>query len=187
MVKKKEYLPGIKLTPQQKQFAEAYLLTGSIIDAAVEAYPRISGGSDDRKRTLGENVLFNGDVKAYIQRIQEKALKKIVTKIEDVERGFWEIYNGAIEKGDYANANRAMENLGKWKQMFVDKKEVSHSHMLTIDEDVINMDIPRLLDITGYNKGRKESPLPKAAGESSLSIEGQFSEVPDTDGSGGSS
>lgn len=55
---------------------------------------------------------------------EEKARMKIC--VEDVVAWFNRIAEQSIETGDFTNANRAMENLAKYLQMFVEKKEVTH-------------------------------------------------------------
>lgn len=46
--------------------------------------------------------------------------------VEDVVKFFNDIANQAMSAGDYTNANRSMENLAKYLQMFVEKKEITH-------------------------------------------------------------
>ncbi len=55
---------------------------------------------------------------------EEKA--KMGLMVEDVVKWFQDIATAAMESGDYTNANRAMENLGKYLQMFTDRKEIIH-------------------------------------------------------------
>lgn len=46
--------------------------------------------------------------------------------VEDVVKWFNDIATAAMSTGDFTNANRAMENLAKYLQMFVERKEVTH-------------------------------------------------------------
>jgi hypothetical protein len=46
--------------------------------------------------------------------------------VQEVVEWFQRIAAAAMETGDYANANRAMENLAKYLQMFVERKEITH-------------------------------------------------------------
>jgi hypothetical protein len=56
--------------------------------------------------------------------IEEKARMKI--SVQEVVKWFNDIATQAMASGDFTNANRAMENLAKYLQMFVDKKEITH-------------------------------------------------------------
>jgi hypothetical protein len=46
--------------------------------------------------------------------------------VEDVVKWFNDIATAAMQTGDFTNANRAMENLAKYLQMFVERKEITH-------------------------------------------------------------
>jgi hypothetical protein len=56
--------------------------------------------------------------------LEEKA--RMGLRVEDVANWFETIAVKAMEAGDFANANRAMENYGKYLGMFVERKEVLH-------------------------------------------------------------
>ncbi len=64
--------------------------------------------------------------------LEEKAKMKI--KVEDVVKWFSDIATASMEAGDYTNANRSMENLAKYLQMFVDKREITHTVIHSRDE-----------------------------------------------------
>lgn len=55
--------------------------------------------------------------------------------VDEVVAYFKDIADRAMEAADYANANRAMENLAKWLQMFVTKTEITHK-TVTSKEDL---------------------------------------------------
>jgi len=46
--------------------------------------------------------------------------------VEDVVAWFQKIATASMEAGDFTNANRSLENLGKYLQMFVERKEITH-------------------------------------------------------------
>lgn len=48
-------------------------------------------------------------------------------RVEEVAAWFENIARVAMEAGDFTNANRAMENYGKYLGMFVDRKEITHT------------------------------------------------------------
>jgi hypothetical protein len=89
--------------------------------------------------------------------LEEKA--RMGLRIEDVANWFETIATRAMEAGDFANANRAMENYGKYLGMFVDRKEVTHRTVHSKEE----LDA-RIAELTAVL--REEMP----AIESSLSI-----------------
>jgi len=55
---------------------------------------------------------------------EEKARMKL--NVEDVVAWFQKIATASMEAGDFTNANRSLENLGKYLQMFVERKEITH-------------------------------------------------------------
>lgn len=59
--------------------------------------------------------------------MEEKA--KMGLLVEDVASWFESIATKAMEVGDFTNANRAMENYGKYLGMFVDRKEITHKNV----------------------------------------------------------
>lgn len=115
-----------KLTPKQVEFARQYALNGRSNKCGAM---RLAGYD-----TVNPAVLlamankhlsiphFHDLVTAF--EIEEKARMKI--SVEDVVKFFNDIAVQAMGSGDFTNANRAMENLAKYLQMFVEKKEITH-------------------------------------------------------------
>ena len=63
---------------------------------------------------------------------ERKARMKI--SVDDVVVWFNKIASAAMETGDFTNANRAMENLARYLQMFVERKEITHKVVHNKDE-----------------------------------------------------
>lgn len=64
--------------------------------------------------------------------LEEKA--KMGLLVEDVAAWFENIATKAMEAGDFTNANRAMENYGKYLGMFIDRKEITHTQVTSKSE-----------------------------------------------------
>lgn len=58
-------------------------------------------------------------------------MKKVAVTVDEVVEWFKEIAKAAFDSGDYANANRAMENLGKYLQMFTERKEITFHNIVS--------------------------------------------------------
>jgi hypothetical protein len=114
------------LTPKQVEFARQYAINGRTNKcgaARLAGYD--SGNYNILLRIANRNLAiphFHDLVTAF--EIEEKARMKI--SVQEVVEWFQRIAAAAMETGDYANANRAMENLAKYLQMFVERKEITH-------------------------------------------------------------
>jgi hypothetical protein len=114
------------LTPKQVEFARQYAINGRTNKcgaARLAGYD--SGNYNILLRIANKNLAiphFHELVTAF--EIEEKARMKI--SVQEVVEWFQRIAAAAMETGDYANANRAMENLAKYLQMFVERKEITH-------------------------------------------------------------
>ena len=114
------------LSPKQVEFARQYAINGRTNKCGAA---RLAGYD-----TANYNILlrianrnlaiphFHDLVTAF--EIEEKARMKI--NVEDVVKWFNDIAMAAMQTGDFTNANRAMENLAKYLQMFTERKEVTH-------------------------------------------------------------
>jgi hypothetical protein len=75
---------------------------------------------------------------------EEKVRMKIT--VEEVVTWFNKIAMAAMDSGDYANANRAMENLGKYLGMFIERKEITHKAVHNREElDARIVELTRVL------------------------------------------
>ena len=115
-----------KFSAKQHQFARHFALNGRTNKLAAM---RLAGYDSDNPEILRKlavkNLAKSGMedlIKAY--EFEEKARMKLC--VEDVVKWFQDIATAAMETQDFTNANRAMENLAKYLQMFVERKEVTH-------------------------------------------------------------
>jgi len=114
------------LTPKQVEFARQYAINGRTNKcgaARLAGYD--SGNYNILLRIANRNLAiphFHDLVTAF--EIEEKARMKI--NVEDVVKWFNDIATAAMQTGDFTNANRAMENLAKYLQMFTERREVTH-------------------------------------------------------------
>jgi acyl carrier protein phosphodiesterase len=112
-------------TEKQQRFARFYALNGRSNKCGAM---RDAGYTDDHKSLLemANRYLkypgFTDLIRAY--ELEEKARMKLT--VEDVVKWFQDIAAAAMETQDFTNANRAMENLAKYLQMFVERREVTH-------------------------------------------------------------
>lgn len=114
------------LTPKQVEFARQYAINGRTNKCGAA---RLAGYDTNNYNILlriaNKNLglpHFHDLVTAF--EIEEKARMKI--NVDDVVKWFNDIATAAMQTGDFTNANRAMENLAKYLQMFTERKEVTH-------------------------------------------------------------
>lgn len=144
-------LPGFgphkRLTAKEMAFVRHYLRTGS----AIEAY-RLAGYYHKKGHNWeydwAQEILGRPRVQGALAGIMEERVEENKLTMQQVADKFMNIYNVALEKEDHTNANRALENLGKWLGMFVEKKEVTNKNY-TMDEEDNKEEIERLARAAG--------------------------------------
>lgn len=113
-------------TERHFKFAQAYARNGrtSVVKAMKEA--GYDYGRPDNIKMMGQRALTLHGMEELISafELEEKARMKL--NVEDVVDWFRKIATAAMDTGDFTNANRAMENLGKYLGMFVEKREITH-------------------------------------------------------------
>lgn len=115
-----------KMSERQIEFARHYAKLGrrqQCLAMRLAGY-EISDPSnlDDYARKLIRMDGMNELLIAF--EFEEKAKLKVT--IEEVVAWFQRIATASMDAGDYANSNRALENLAKYLGMFVEKKEITH-------------------------------------------------------------
>jgi phage terminase small subunit len=114
------------LTSKQVEFARQYAKNGRTNKTQAARLAGYDSGNPTVLREMAYKCLaiphFDELIKAF--ELEEKARMKL--NVEDVVKWFNDIATAAMETGDYTNANRAMENLAKYLQMFTERKEVTH-------------------------------------------------------------
>lgn len=115
-----------KWTPRQVEFARLWAANGrkGILKCMRDAGYKTQ--NDGALYQDGQRLLAREDIQQLINAFEVEEKAKVVMAIEDVAEYLKKIADAAYEAGDYSNANRSMENLGKYLGMFVDRKEVTH-------------------------------------------------------------
>lgn len=134
------------LTDQQRRFCDLYLANGlNASKAYQEAYP--SCKSEAAARSNAARLLTNDSVSTYLREAAEKAsasaqldaewiisrLMKVADRCLQHEpvMEFDPAERQMVESGEFqfdsTGANKALELLGKYKQLFTEKKEVKHT------------------------------------------------------------
>ena len=132
------------LSKKHEDFVRAFLQTGD----AAEAYKRAFNTSS-RARQRGDKLLESMHIQARLDQFRG-ALKKIMAwDINKVLTGFEEIYHEAKDNGDYTNANRSLEQVGKHLGMFVER--IEHKQLVKHLSDGKNIDdeIKELANVVG--------------------------------------
>lgn len=125
------------LTPKQHRFCIEYLKDRVGKAAAIRA-----GYSPNGAAQTAYELLRMEKVKSFIERENEGSLDRCrVTQDWIVDR-----LKAEAEGAETDGARiRALELLGKWKGMFVEKKEVTHSHSHTFFAE-LDLDEPELIE-----------------------------------------
>ena len=105
---------------QEEEFVRVYLETGDEVVAVNTAYGKMTA-KDAREHAAF--VMNQPHVKAAIMEQKNPAIKEEMTA-KDVMAAFASLAKQATLKGDFSNANRAMENIGKILGAYVDRKEI---------------------------------------------------------------
>ena len=99
---------NISLTPKRERFVQEYLIDLNGSAAAIRA-----GYSERTARSQGQRLLTNADIQAAVQVAMADRAEKTGVDTEYVVTNLKEIVEKTMAKGDYANANRALDLLGR--------------------------------------------------------------------------
>lgn len=118
-----------RITPKQQRFAIEYLRLGEGKAAAIAA-----GYSPNTAGQIAHALLQKPHVRALVDKEQQDAADRARSNadwvIERLEREAEDMDNSGGER------IRALELLGKIHKMFVERKEVKHTHTATFFADV---------------------------------------------------
>lgn len=134
------------LTYQQEIFCRWYVKTGSLPKSLQEA-GFLRDAVHDNKGKL--QYAINKETKKLLD--DEKVVKRISDLVkseinrldlteESIAEKWLRIYDRSFEIDDLTNANKALEHLGKYKNMFVEKSLNVHKHILEPSSDVKELD-----------------------------------------------
>lgn len=147
--KKPKFVTG--MAPRQEKFCMEYMATGDAVRAYQAAnYKEGKNKTDTMRRAYA--MLNNPKIKQRIDDIREEAIKHMAWNADKVLDRLNEVYEHALNNGDYTNANRSVESVAKHLGMFVDRSEqkIKMGHFETGDDtDSIGRDIENLAEIAG--------------------------------------
>lgn len=144
------------LTDQQRKFCDLYLANGlNASKAYMEAYP--SCKTEASARAAGARLLTNVSVSEYLAALVQKAADTVQLETEWIVSRLMQVaercmqaepvmvfdpgqgcmVNSGEYKFDSSGANRALELLGKYLQLFTEKKEVKHSGSVNYYQNLI--------------------------------------------------
>lgn len=123
-----------RLSPMQYKFAYEFIETGDAYQAYLNAGYSVGDQKPFKIRGRAKELLQTPKVAAFVNYIRDKTMEKLVVKVEDIIEKFMTTYNQAMDAGDFTNANRALENLGKHLGMFVERSLVEQKISMSADE-----------------------------------------------------
>lgn len=137
----------MKLTEQQKIFADEYLISMNGTQAAIFA-----GYSSNGAKTQASRLLTNVNVKSYIEKRLKAMENKRIADAEEVMEYLSSVVRGQVTeekilfdkegssiaeiKAGVSDRNKAAELLGKRYALFTEKKEVSGKIGVSIVDDI---------------------------------------------------
>lgn len=134
------------LTNKQYRFVKEYLQTGRAIDAYRNAGYKIRDAG--WWYTDAHKLLESEPIRMALEGMMEERKQETALTVQMVIDRFVATYEGATAIQDFANANRALENLGKYLSMFTGKGDnVVPIH----DSEELKKDIVRLAKVAGAN------------------------------------
>ncbi|WP_124042254.1 terminase small subunit [Clostridium perfringens] len=132
----------IKLNDKQKRFCIEYLKELNGTKSYMEVYP---DSSYDAARSSASDLLSNPNVKEYINRLLDEYCDNIDITIGEIVSGLKSIVTDKTARN--SDKIKAMELLGKYKQMFVEKKEVtitSESNLENLSDEELEKKLKEL-------------------------------------------
>ena len=140
------------MAPKQEKFCMEYIATGdSLIAYKAAGYAPGKNHSDTRRRA--STLLKKPKIEQRINDLREVAIDRMAWSADHVLQRLDEVYQHALQNGDYTNANRSVENVAKHLGMFVDRSEQKIKMGALGDNDSsedVKKDIERLADIAGF-------------------------------------
>ena len=116
-----------KLSPKQERFAREYLLDLNATQAAIRA-----GYSPKTAYSMGQRLLKNVEVQAFIQSAKQERAEKLARTAQDVLNDIIAVTAQARDEGDLKTALKGLELQGKHLGMFTDKLQTEHSGGISI-------------------------------------------------------
>lgn len=140
----------VRLTEKQVRFYKAYVQLGrrsKIKAMQLAGYMRKSAQNLWNDATI---LLRKPEADDIMRAFEFEEKARMLLTVEDVVQWFQNIATKALDVGDFTNANRAMENLGKYLGMFVERKEVKITNITSKDD--LDAEIARLRSVLEDNR-----------------------------------
>lgn len=133
------------LTVMQESFCQHYAATGdaytSFVRAGYRAPDPEAGKADAR------HFLKLRRIQRRIEEIKVQMSEERKVTVQNIIDNFMKVYETCMRDADFANANRALENVGKHLGMFVEQKKITVSPFTaSADRNEMINDIKRLAD-----------------------------------------
>jgi hypothetical protein len=146
-----------------KKFAEVYVATNNLMKAYKES--GLAPRENDRKTYYEANyVLKRPVVQNYVRYLGQEQIKKMAIDIQWVVDRFERVYDAAMAEKDFPSANKALESLGKYLGMFIERTVNTSFNFNT--EAELDAELKKLIHIANDIQGQ---------GEASLTIESEAS------------
>ena len=148
--KKPRFITG--MSPKQEKFCMEYMATGDALVAYKAAgYAEGSNVAQTNKRA---NALLKSErIEKRLEELRKEAIHHMAWSSDKVLNSFKEVYDDALNNGDYTNCNRSLESIAKHLGMFIDRMEskIKYGHLESGDtQEDVNRDIERLAEIAGF-------------------------------------
>lgn len=127
------------LNDKQKQFCREYLKDLN----ATQAYKRVYECDDDSANANGNRLIVNDSVKLYLNQLLDEYKDNVDIEVAEIVNGLKDIV--LDETSRKSDKIKAYELLGRWKQMFIEKKEITvNTNKPELSEEEINKQLKAL-------------------------------------------
>ena len=154
---------NIRLTPKQEKFVEHLAIHGNKTVAYKHAYK----SENMSPKTINEaacRLAASSKVSARVQELQELAWLGQTMNLERLIGMHVQVYEEAMNNGQYAAANAAAQSIGKLKGHYTDKSEVKIDQTIEHRMEVMNRAKADVLDLIAglqTEKSRRDQSIPE--------------------------
>lgn len=122
------------LSKRQLEFFRRYAINGRRLIAKSARQAGYETSTECNLAAAGYRNLKHPYAEELLTAFEFEEKAKMGLMVEDVAAWFEKIANAAMDAGDFTNANRAMEQYGKYLGMFVERKEITHRNVHNKEE-----------------------------------------------------
>ena len=127
------------LNDKQRRFVDTYVAGGcSNLKAALHAAGYTA--SDKNAAAQARQILRAPQVRAYMMTKEKEAKYSASISVEEVVSYYNRLIETAFTKGDLTNVNRALESLGKYLNMFIERTELTVKQVRSKEEVAEELD-----------------------------------------------